>query len=202
MIFVSRLLSLLGLLALAACATQEITPTGITLMSEGAYHSIVDEYSDSTERYSGLYNTISMRGTILNTKVSHAMLDQNARLFMWDQTKYNEELKKTDDNLKKEIQVHLSFYTPERKHDDLHKSKTLWKIFLDAGGRRFEGKAVKIKLLPAEIQGMYSYHNRFTTPYTVTFAVPAALVENKATKLTVTGPVGSAFLNFAALGAP
>jgi hypothetical protein len=195
----TRLIALSGLILVTACATEVVTPTGLTLMSESVYNSVIADYSDAIERYDGLYNIITMRGTILNSKVAHAQLDQNARHYMWDQTKYTEEKNKTDEGLKKELQVHLSFYTPDRKHDDLQKSKTLWKIFLDSEGRRYEGKAIKVKLLPAEIIGLYSYHDHFTTPYTLTFAVPAALVENKATKLTITGPVGSASLNFKGL---
>ena len=198
----TRLFVSFAFLGLAACASQEVTPTGLTLMSDGAYQDVVAEYTNSVEKYDGLYNTISMRGTILNSKVAHAQLDQNARHYMWDQTKYNEERAKTDESLKKEIQLHLSFFTPDRKQDDLHKSKTLWKIFLDCEGRRYEGKAVKVKLLPIEVMALYPYHNTFTTPYTITFAVPAALVENKPTKLTVTGPVGSASLSFPAIVTP
>jgi hypothetical protein len=90
----------------------------------------------------------------------------------------------------------LSLYTPERKHDDLHKNKTLWKIFLDSQGRRYEGKAVKIKLLTNEIQAMYPEHTRFATPYLVTFPVSTKSVDGQPTKLTLTGTVSSVSLDF------
>lgn len=197
-----RVITMFGFLFLAACATREVTPSGLNLMSESVYQATVEKYSDTIEVYDGLNNTITIKGTILNSQVAMAQLDQNARLFLWDQTKFAEEKKKTEDNLKKEISIFVSFYTPTRKHDDLHKSKTLWKIFLDAEGRRFEGKATKIKLLTEEVRRLYWYHGRFTTPYTLTFQVPAALVERTTSKLTITGPVGSASLNFPALAAP
>ena len=180
----------------ASCATRDTTSTGLNVMSESAYQSIVDEYSDSTERYSGLYNTITMRSTILNSKVAHAQLDQNARLFLWDKAKYDDESKKVDQKLNKESEIFLSFYTPTRKHDNLNRSKTLWKIFLDVDGKRYEGKATKIKLLTTELQSIYPYHNSFSTPYSLIFPVPMKTIEKSNAKLTITGPVGSANQNY------
>ncbi len=175
-----------------ACATRDVTPTGLNVMSESAYQSIVDEFSDSTERYSGLHNTITMRSTLINSKVAHAQVDQNARLFLWDKAKYDEESAKAGQKVNKETEIFLSFYTPTRKHDNLHRSKTLWKIFLDVDGKRYEGKAVKIKLLTTEVQGLYPYHNNFSTPYMISFPVPVSKIEKTNIKLTITGPVGSA----------
>ncbi len=186
-------------LAITACATRDVTPTGINVMSESAYNSVIEEYSDSTERYSGLYNTITMRSTLLNSKVSRAQVDQSARLFMWDQEKYNAELSKTNQKLEKETEIFLSFFTPTRKHDNLNHSKTLWRIFLDANGKRYEGKVTKIKLLTSELQGLYPYHNSFSTPYSVIFPIPITSIEKGNSKLTVTGPVGSATQSYPAV---
>lgn len=183
---------------LMACASQEVSPTGLTLMSEGVYHSTVERFTDSTEKYSGLYNTIMVKGTLLNSKVAQAQLDQSARLYQWDQARYTEEANKGAATRQKETQVFISFYTPDRKHDDLHKNKTLWRIFLDIDGKRVEGKASKIKLVLSEIQSLYEYHTRFGTPYLVTFNVPTSLVEKAKSKMTVTGSVGSASLEFPA----
>lgn len=181
------------------CASRETLPSGLNIMSESKYQSVVDEYSDSTERYSGLYNTITMRSTLVNSKVAQAQLDQNARIFLWDQNKFNEEATKTSQRLAKETEVFISFYTPTRKHDNLHRSKTLWKIFLDVNGKRYEGKASKIKLLLPEVQGLYAYHTTFATPYSVIFPVPVSQVEKFDSKLTVTGPIGTANVNFPAV---
>lgn len=183
----------------AACATRDTTPTGLNVMSESAYQNVIDEYSDSTERYSGLYNTITMRSTLLNAKVAHAQLDQKARQFLWDKAKYDEEAKKVDQKLSKESEIFLSFYTPTRKHDNLNRSKTLWRIFLDVDGKRYEGKATKIKLLTTELQSIYAYHNSFSTPYSLIFPVPMTKIENSEAKLTITGPVGSASQNYPAM---
>lgn len=140
---------------------------------------------------------MDLTATILNSRVTTAQTDQMARLYIWDANKYTQEKVKADDKITKETEFFVSFFTPERKHDDLHKNQTLWKIFLDAGGKRYEGKVKKIKLLTEEIQGMYSYHNRFSTPYSVIFPIAARDIESlKDIKLTITGPVGSATLEF------
>jgi hypothetical protein len=191
--------ALLGLLFLTACATQEVTPTGLHLMTESQYEKTIDTYSDGTETYNGLYNAVNVRGTILNSRVALAEVDQDARLYQWDQNKYNEERQKALDKVNKSTEVFISFFTPERKHDDLQKFDSLWKVFLDVNGQRFEGKVTKIKLQTVEVQRLYAYHTRFSTPYLIEFPIAAKKIENLPAKLTITGPAGSAQLKFSAL---
>ena len=181
---------------LSACASSEKNNHGLVLISESEYEKITESYTDKVQIYSGLYNIMDISGTVVNTSVAKAQLDQNARLYEWDAAKMTTEKVKSDEELNKETEVFISFYTPERKHDDLQKNKTLWKIFLDANGKRYEGKAKKIKLLTQEIRGLYPYHTQFATPYLITFPVSTKSVEGTPLKLTITGSVGSASLNF------
>lgn len=189
----------LGIVILnSACTTtKDSIGSNINLISESDYQKVITENTRQKQIYSGLYNTMDLTSTVLNSKVAAAQTDQMARLYIWDANKYTQEKVKADDKVTKETEFFVSFFTPERKHDDLHKNQTLWKIFLDAGGKRYEGKVKKIKLLTEEIQGLYSYHNRFSTPYSVVFPVASRDIENmKDIKLTITGPVGSATLEF------
>lgn len=183
-------------LLLNACATTELTPTGLQLMTESQYVKVIDTYSDRVETYNGLYNAVNASGTIVNSKVAIAQVDQSARLYQWDQTKFNTERLAALDKISKETQVFLSFYTPEKKHDDLSKFNTIWKMFLDVDGRRYEGKATKMKQQTVEVQGLYRNHTRFSTPYMITFPVPVQKIENFDSKLVLTGPAGSAQLSF------
>ncbi len=151
---------------LFACTTPEKKyESQLNLISENQYAEIIDTQMIHDQAYDGLYNTIDMKTVPLNSKVSLAQVDQTARQYLWDETKYNEEKNKTQQKLDKESQIFVSFFTPEKKHDDLAKNKTLWKIFIDVDGHRYEGKASKIKLLESEIKGLYSFHNKFSTPY-------------------------------------
>ena len=183
-------------LLLSACATRETTSTGVQIATQSESEKIIDRYSDRIESYNGLYNTLQASATLHNTPVSVALLDQKARLFQWDQGQFEAQKLADQEKLGKETEIFLSFFTPEKKHDDLNKSPSLWKMFLDVNGRRYEGKAIKMKLQTVEVHSLYSYHNRFSTPYQVIFPISVRLVENYNSKLTLTGPVGSATLNF------
>ncbi|MFM6930161.1 MAG: hypothetical protein ACKOX6_16945 [Bdellovibrio sp.] len=183
-------------LALSACASYEITPSGRTLRTEDQYFEIVDRNSDRATKYSGLYNTLEIQGTLLNSEVSQAQMDQLARFYLWDEAHFQTEKAKREEKLNRETEVFLSFFTPERKNDDLAKNATLWKTFLDVDGRRYEGKVTKLKAALAELSSLYPYHNRFYTPYSMIFPVSVKSIEGKSIKLTVTGPVGSGTLVF------
>lgn len=182
---------LLFLTLFSSCATQVITPVGMQVMSEREYEHTIEEGTQREQLYSSLQNILEIHATLLNSKVTHAILDQNARLYLWDITKYAEEQKKFKESAQSETIFFVSFYTPERKHDDLSKSKSLWKIFLDVKGRRYEGTATKIKLTTTEIRSIYPFHNRFSTGYFIKFPVPMEANEGHTMKLTLTGAVGS-----------
>jgi hypothetical protein len=183
-------------LALTACATMTTNEKGLNVLSESGYDAVVDKWSDRIEDYSGLNNTITVMATLLNTEMLNAQLDHNARMFQWDQNKMTEERKLVEEKAAKQTEVFVSFYSPERKWDDLAKSKTLWKVFLDVNGQRYEGKAAKIKLLTREIQSLYPYHTAYGTPYTIQFPVDTKNVDGKQVRLIFTGSIGAVTLNF------
>lgn len=194
-----KLLSLFIIFALTiSCASKVVSPSpNIKLISESDYHDTVKRNSRHQQIYSGLYNSIDMTAAVLNTEVLEAQVDQMARVFIWDENKYTQEKATADGKLRKEAEIFVSFFTPERKHDDLNKNKTLWKIFLDVDGKRYEGKTTKIKLLTEEIQSLYPFHNRFSTPYSIVFPIPMKNIEkSNSIKLTITGPVGTTTVDF------
>lgn len=190
------LLGLVFVSLLSACASYEVTPSGRTLRTADEYMDILEQNSDKLRTYSGFYNVLDVEGLALNSKVAAAQLDQSTRLYQWTDSKFEEEKVKFEQRLSKQSEFFISFFTPERKNDDLFKADTVWRIFLDTDGRRFEGKATRIKVPLAEIQGLYPFHNRFATPYTFTFPVPMRSIEGKEMKVTITGPVGSGSLIF------
>jgi hypothetical protein len=187
---------LLTALLLSACASTAVNRAGVTVMSEEAYEEAVDRWSDHVEDYNGLNNTVTIMATLLNPEVVMAQVDQNARLFQWDQVSYENEKKKAQNAMATKTEAFVSFYSPERKWDDLYRSKTLWKVFLDVNGQRYEGTVSKVKLLTREIQKLYHYHTGFATPYMISFPVAATAVGNNPSRLIFTGAVGSVTLNF------
>lgn len=189
-------LSLVFSLILTACASYEVTPENRTQRTTGDYVSVIDKHTDKARRYSGFYNTLEIEATILTSEVAQSQLEQSADLYQWNDSRLAEEKGKFEKRLNNESEIFLSFFTPERKNDNLSKPDSIWKIFLDVDGRRFEGKATKIKLSLPELESLYPYHNRFYTPYSITFPVSIRSIEGKPMKFTITGAVGSATLNF------
>lgn len=191
-----KYLFILFSLFLTACATHELTPSGKAIQTDRDYTPIIEKNTDRVRRYSGFYNTLDIEGTVLNSQVLSAQAHQNALLYQWDDNKLSQELNNVQTRMTKEAEIFLSFFTPDRKNDDLYKTTTIWKIFLDVDGKRYEGKAKKIRLPLAELEGLYPYYNRFYTPYSVTFPVTMQSIENRPLSVTITGTVGSGTMTF------
>ena len=185
----------LAFLFLVSCASTSQN-SSLSLSSEYDYTEVVEAATQKKQVYDGLVNVLDVRATLLNTNVSRLQVDQYAHMYQWDEKTFANEKAKTETNLSKQTDVFLSFFVPDRKHDDLAKSTSKWKIFLDVAGKRYEGTAKKVKTIFAEIKVLYPDHTRWSTPYMVTFPVPTSLVDNSSPKLTITGPVGSALLAF------
>jgi hypothetical protein len=123
-----RLLLFFAFGLLLSCSHKDISPSpNIKLISESDYFQTIKRNARQQQVYSGLYNAIDMTAAIVNTEVSAAQVDQMARVFIWDEGKYTQEKATADGKLRKEAEFFVSFFTPERKHDDLNKNKTLWK---------------------------------------------------------------------------
>ena len=183
-------------LGFSGCATKTMNEKGLNVLTEDAYGAVVDKWSDRVEDYSGLNNTITVMATLINSEVAQAQLEHNAHMFQWDQQKMTEETRLSAEKSAKQTEVFVSFYSPERKWDDLYKSKTLWKVFLDVNGQRYEGKVTKIKLITREIQSQYPYHTSYGTPYSIHFPVDMKNVDGKPVRLIFTGAIGAVTLNF------
>lgn len=186
--------------ALTGCATKETANTGLVLMSQPEFENVLERYTDRTQRYEGLYNTLDVTATLRNSAVLRAQLEAQARIYQWDRAKFLAESNKALEDAKNKTEVFLSFYTPERKNDDLNRSTSQWKTYLEIDGRRWEGKTSKVKLNVMELQGWYPYHNRFATPYLVSFPVALSTIEGQPVRFVVTGPMGLATLNFNPVG--
>jgi hypothetical protein len=187
------------LLVLSACASTQVQKNGMTSITNDQYLDILEDNSDRIQSYSGFYNTLDVRGTINNSQVAQAQLLQNRRIYEWTEEKFNSEKALAETRLSKSADFFVSFFTPEKKNDDLIKVNTTWRLFLDVDGRRYEGKAIRMKLPMPEIEGVYPYHNRFATPYTISFPVSMRSIEGKDSTLTITGPVGTGIMKFKAI---
>lgn len=184
------------ILGLFACATTTPTPSGLILMPEREYHNVVESFTGRSQKYAGLYNTMDVTATLVNSKVALAQIDQKARLLQWDSTQYSKALEKQKNELAEQTIIYMSFYTPDKKNDDLQKPTTQWRMYLEAEGRRWEPRVVRIRQPIAEIQGLYSYHTRFSTAYQLTFPIAATTIDQTRSRFIVTGPLGISTIEY------
>lgn len=192
----ASLIAIIFAFSLSGCSTEYKNPNLPQLTTSSDYFSMVEKNTQKKQIYDGFYATLEMSSTFLNTSVITTQLDHMARIYQWDVDQYNNKKAEMQTRLSKQTEFFVGFFVPERKNDDLHKRSTLWKIFLDAGGKRYEGKAEKIKTILADLQALYPHHTRFHTPYRFIFNVPTSVIEAGEAKLTITGPVGSASLQY------
>jgi hypothetical protein len=194
---------ILSTLTLAACASDMPTETrpavgSVTPASEN-YDQKIDRYSDGRADYAGFYNNFEYKATILNSYIRGVVLDRQSSYYEWAPEKLQKEKEKANREMAAETDVFMSFFTPSRENDNLTRDKTIWRVYLDAGGHRYEGSVKKVHLLLAELQALYPYHTRWNSPYVVTFSVPTTAIENQSATMTITSPLGSKTVSFKAM---
>lgn len=185
-----------SLMLLAACATPMKNPQGVDALGETEYAALVKKNTSKTNQYSGFYQTFQADMTILTSEVQTEALKKRAQYMQWDQRTYQGERDKMLQEAGAYSKYFLRFFSPEHDYDDLHKGKTIWKVYLDYGGSRFEGKVKKMPDKYIELQNVFPHLDRFSTPYEITFNVPMTTVEGGPSKVTLTSSLGSAEFKF------
>ncbi len=165
-------------------------------MGEGEYLSLLRKNTSRADKYSGFYQTFQADVTILTTEVQSSVLRQKAHFLQWDQKQYQQEREKSLQESNAYAKFFMRFYSPERDYDDLHKGKTIWKVFLEYSGTRFEGKVAKLSDKLIEVKTLFPNMDRFSTPYEITFNVPMTTIEQGTSKLILTSSLGSAEFSF------
>lgn len=184
-------------LAMAGCVAAPLkNSSGAEAMAPTAYATLLKKNTVQTNQYSGFYQTFQAGVTILTSEVQSESLKQRAQFAQWDQSVYQGERDKMTQEAGAYSKFFLRFFSPEHEYDDLHKAKSIWKVYLDYGGTRFEGKVRKIDEKFVELQMVYPHLDRFSTPYEVTFNVPMTTVEGAVAKITLTSSLGSAEFKF------
>ena len=152
-------------LAALGCSTTE-TPS-----SPPSYIQAIEAHSAGEVEYVGIYNTFNYRTTILNTAVQNAIIDRRAALYLWDEPKKQQELALLQTDNLTMTKVFVSFYTPNRRDDNLSTPKTIWALYLETPQGRYTGVVKRVRTSQTELTTLYPYHNRFTTAYMVEFPV-------------------------------
>lgn len=197
----SALLLILGLcLMLSACATNDkTTATDVVAISdvpEQEYQSVIKKFSRDTKQYDGFHQTFGATVTLLNSEVNMLILQRRGHFLGWSEEEMREEREKSFQEMSAYSKVFLSFFSPNNEVDDLHRPDSIWKIYLEYNGQRYEGKIKKDTSKRAELQQLYTHMDRFHTPYIVSFEVPMSSVEQTNSKLVITSSLGTASFEF------
>lgn len=162
--------------------------------SQVNYDEAYEMFTDKKQIYEGLHLRFEAQATLLVPSLAKLQAQKKAKMLGQDAAETQKILAEIDAKASERTLVFVSFYSPDRKNDDLIRSKNLWRVFLDAGGRRFEGDVKRVKTQQAELQSIYKEHTSFHSAYEVSFPVAAASLNNLPVQMVLTGPVGSATL--------
>ncbi len=163
------------------------------------YNKLIERFARGDSEYTGFYNNFEYKAILLSSVVREASLKRQGDYYQWDREKQLVEREKVQKELAEETRVFMSFFTPDRNNDNLTNAKSIWKIYIDAGGRRYEGKVKRLRNLLAELQSLYPFHTRWTTPYEVSFPVATTAIETQEVVYTITGPLGTRAVTFPAV---
>ncbi len=180
---------ILGMIV-GACATSSQSP------KSDEYLRVIEETTESQIQYDGLANTMDLHATLLNSHLRNLQLELKSYNLKWDEPTRKKEEEKDIQFRNASTEVFLSFFTPNRKHNNLANRKSLWKVFLDVDGHRYTADLTEDRTVVEELQQFYPYHSRWSTPYVARFSVPTSATEANSATLIVTGNLGSASVVF------
>lgn len=198
-----RLISLVATVAffagISGCVQNPVVnPSQVEGLSKKDYAELMSRHTQSTNQYAGFDQTFQADTIILDSEVQTAMLRQRAVFKGWDQAHYQTEREKSQQESSAYSKYAIRLFAPEKDYDDLDKAKTIWKVYLEYGGSRFEGKARKMTEKLVELMTLFPTMDRFSTLYEITFNVPMNTVEQGPSKLILTSSLGTAEFKFPA----
>lgn len=192
-----RALFLVLLTLTLGCATStnrtSSTPGGI---SDSDYDKLVKRYTQKTNQYDGFYQTFQADMTMLATDLRTAGVARQGDYQQWDPARLQKERDSAFQQMAAQTEFFLRFFTPDNDNDDLATGKSIWRLYLDVGGKRYEGEVKKLNWKISELKNLYPNYDRFSTPYQVTFKVPTAAVESTSAKVILTSIMGTAEFSF------
>ena len=178
---------------LMGCVHEPLTnPNGDNGPSEVEYMSTIAKNTVKTNQYAGFYQTFQADMTILTADVETAGLRKRGYFLQWDPKQYQTEREKMLQDHSAYSKFFMRFFSPDHDYDDLQKGKSIWRVYLEISGQRFEGKVKKLNDKYVELQTLYPFLDHFSTPYEITFKVPMNTVENGPSKVTLTSSLGTA----------
>ena len=160
------------------------------------YVKKIEDNSAGDKQFAGLYHNFEFRTTLLSRDVSKAIHERLTLYYAWDEPTASEKWSKIDRDLNEKTTLWLSFFTPESRDDNLANKVSIWKLYLEVDGQRYEGRARRANNNLSEAVALYPYHNRWATAYYVDFPMPTSIIEGRSVKFIITGPLGQRQVKF------
>ena len=182
-------------LFLGSCShSQKIAnlPESIEDVDQKVYSDTLVANTRSARKYEGFYQLFQVHVTRLTSEVQGMVLQRKGHYYQWSRQQYLQEKQNDLKTRSTEAQFFIQFFTPDVLYDDLNKPKTIWRLYLEWNGQRYEGTVKKVIAKPVEIQSLYPTFDRFSTPYMVTFQIPMNAVEQSGSRVLLTSSIGQA----------
>ena len=103
-------------------------------IDDEAFYRSIDKQTRKDEGYSGFYNTFQGYLTFLSSEVKLGALRKLANSQSWDRKKATDEKEKDIQERASGSKSFLSFYTPEKEHNQLDFGSSIWTVTLEAKG--------------------------------------------------------------------
>lgn len=181
-------------LFIVSCSSHPPAKDGAVIglrLNDTEYEKLIESNTHSDKQYSGFHNTFQVHATMVNTDVQSALLQKESDTLQWDERTAQQNREKFFQEMSSESRFAISLFTPSRKHNDLHKGTSIWKIYLEFEGKRYEGTATKKELQLVQLTKIFPYHTRWSTAYEVTFKVPMTALEKSSSHLVLTSTLGT-----------
>lgn len=160
------------------------------------YKRILKLYTRSDSRYSGFYQSYELTGTLLTREVNRLILQKKAVYHQWDAKTLSSEREKSLEKMTNQTSFFFSLYTPERDYNDLNKANSIWRVYLEMGGRRYQGKVTKRNDKPVDLTTLFAYHTRWSVPYQVDFEIPTETAERNPIRISFASSLGTSNFDF------
>ena len=200
----SYLILLIGLsigFAATGCSTPRLqSPAELAVfgdhMTESEYKKLLQRHTKKARGYSGLHNVFHFEAIMMTEEIIGAVARRKALFYQWTEDELRDHLESELQSTSSKTKVFISFYTPERSHDDLNSANSMWRLYLQAGNRRYSGNARKLADPVAQISSIYPFHDMWSSAYEVDFLIPSSQLNLGEVKFTVTGALGAAQVAF------
>lgn len=165
-------------------------------MSDTEYKNIINSYSKNDKKYSGMHNTYQVFTTIINSTIDEALLQREGYFMQWTSETAQREREKRFQQRSAVSKFFISMFTPKADYNDLHRANSMWKIYLESNGQKYQGSVRQQKLKLSQLTNLYPYHSRFNKAYIVEFNVPMSAVEKSEATLIITSSLGNSVFKF------